>query len=183
MGNIVGDPQLRHQIIKIKQLVDDYRSSRIVIPELQRDYVWKPNRAPHLSDSLCHGYPISSLLLWQSSEDTRARRRDPRPSRAGQISWLIDGQQRAITLARTLNGDEGIDVGFHLDEEGFQLVSAATRKDRSWVRVAELWDDEPYRQLRRNLENERGADEREQRVESAKLDFVGQLRLKGGDGG
>jgi uncharacterized protein with ParB-like and HNH nuclease domain len=98
----MSEPRLEHQNVKVKQLIDDYRSGRIVIPEFQRDYVWKKSRAPLLIDSLYRGFPISSLLLWQSDEETRARRRDPRPVRASLMSWLIDGQQRVITLARTL---------------------------------------------------------------------------------
>jgi hypothetical protein len=64
-----GTPKLR-----VKQLIEDYRSGRIVIPEFQRDYVWKKSRAPLLIDSLYRGFPISSLLLWQSEEEVRARR-------------------------------------------------------------------------------------------------------------
>src|SRR6266478_6388811 len=107
------EPRLEHQVVKIKQLVEDYRAGRIVIPEFQREYVWKKSRAPKLVDSLYRGFPISSLLRWQSVEETRARRRDPRPTRASSMSWLIDGQQRVITLARTLSGDEDIEVVFN----------------------------------------------------------------------
>jgi len=135
------EPHLEHQTVKIKQLVEDYRAGRIVIPEFQREYVWKNSRAPHLIDSLYRGFPISSLLLWQSAEETRARRRDPRPVRTALMHWIIDGQQRVITLARTMNGDEGIDVVFHPDLDSFILANAATRNDPTWVRVSDLWDD------------------------------------------
>lgn len=103
---------LKPETIKIKQLVDDYRGGRIVIPEFQREYVWKPSKAPYLIDSLYRGFPISSLLLWQSLEEARSRRMIPRPNR-GSMRWLIDGQQRVITLSRVINGDEGIDIVFH----------------------------------------------------------------------
>ena len=114
------EPRLEHQTVKIRQLVEDYRLGRIVIPEFQREYVWKPGKAPRLIDSLYQGFPISSLLVWQSSENARPRRRDPRPSRTATVSWLIDGQQRVITLARTMSGDEGIDVVFSPDELVFR---------------------------------------------------------------
>jgi hypothetical protein len=167
------EPRLEHQNVKIKQLIDDYRSGRIVIPEFQRDYVWKKSKAPLLIDSLYRGFPIASLLLWQSDEETRARRRDPRPARASVMSWLIDGQQRVITLARTMSGDEDIEVVFNPKEDKFRLANAATRNDRNWVRIAELWDDELYRQLRRNLEGGSTADKREARFERVRriLDY------------
>ena len=168
----MSESRLEHQNVKIKQLVDDYRSGRMVIPEFQREYVWKKSRAPLLIDSLYRGFPVSSLLLWQSDEETRARRRDPRPTRSAMMSWLIDGQQRVITLARTLSGDEGIEVVFNPIEDIFRLANAATRNDPSWFRVADLWDDELYRQLRRNLEG-RGVDKLEARFEKVRsiLDY------------
>ena len=52
-------PRLEHQVVKVKQLIDDYRSGRIVIPEFQREYVWKKSKAPLLIDSLYRGFPIS----------------------------------------------------------------------------------------------------------------------------
>src|SRR5262249_17533109 len=98
---------------------------------------------------------------------------DPRPSRSATMSWLIDGQQRVITLSRTINGDEGIEVVFHPEEERFSLANAATRKDPNWIRVSQLWDDDMYRQLRRNLDGSRHADRREARFEAVRriLDY------------
>ena len=167
------EPRLEHQTLKVRQLVEDYRAGRIVIPEFQREYVWRRSKAPRLIDSLYRGFPISSLLLWQSGEEARARRRDPRPIRSALMNWLIDGQQRVITLSRTMNRDEGIDVVFHPEEQEFRLANAATRKDPNWIRVSELWDDDLYRQLRRNLDGSRHADRREARFEALRriLDY------------
>lgn len=162
------EPKLKHLTISVKELVEDYRAGRVVIPEFQREYVWQKSKAPRLIDSLYRGFPVSSLLLWESSEDARARRRDPRPSRSALVNWLIDGQQRVITLSRTMNGDEGIDVVFHTDAEEFRLANAATKKDPDWVRVADLWDDETYRQMRRGLDGTRRADKREARFEAVR---------------
>src|SRR5438876_9800740 len=94
----MSEPRLEHQNIKIKDLIEQYRSGRIVIPEFQRDYVWRKSKAPLLIDSLYRGFPVSSLLLWQSDEETRSRRRDLRPVRASMMCRFIDGKQRVITL-------------------------------------------------------------------------------------
>jgi hypothetical protein len=89
------------------------------------------------------------------------------------MSWLIDGQQRVITLARTMSGDEDIEVVFNPKEDKFRLANAATRNDRNWIRIAELWGDELYRQLRRNLDGGSTADKREARFEEVRriLDY------------
>src|SRR5271163_173256 len=116
-------PRLESKTIKVGQLVDDYRSGRIVIPEFQRDYVWKRRLAPKLIDSLYKIFPISSLLFWQSAESANARRSSPKPSKT-RITWLIDGQQRVMTLDRVINADEGegIDVLFNAETEEFSLA-------------------------------------------------------------
>jgi hypothetical protein len=75
-----------------------------------------------LVDSLYRGDPVSSFLLWQCSDEVRSRRRDPHPQRSSIMNWLIDGQQRIITLSRTMDGDEGIDVVFNPDNEEFRLA-------------------------------------------------------------
>jgi uncharacterized protein with ParB-like and HNH nuclease domain len=73
-------PRLKNDTVKVGQLVADYRAGRIVIPEFQRDYVWRKNRAPKLIDSLYSNFPISTLLLWQSSEYAKARASSPKPA-------------------------------------------------------------------------------------------------------
>lgn len=167
------DPRLELQPVKVRDLVADYRAGKLVIPEFQREYVWRKNRAPKLVDSLYRGYPVSVLLLWNTEENPRARRKDPRPSRAGLLSWLIDGQQRVITLSRVLAGDEGIEVVFHPDRDLFKLANAATSRDVKWYRVSDLLDDESFRQVRRGLPENNAGRAREAAFERVRriLDF------------
>jgi Protein of unknown function DUF262 len=154
------------QTLKVRDIIEDYRSGRLVIPEFQREYVWKKSRAPYLLDSIYRSFPISALLLWSSESDVRARRRDPRPVRGRSVSWLIDGQQRVITLSRILSGDEGIEVVFNPDEDSFRLANAATKKDSNWVPVSEILDDELYRQLRKSLPDGLKGERRETKFEN-----------------
>jgi hypothetical protein len=167
------EPRLDHQSIKISQLIEDYRSGRMVVPEFQREYVWKKNKAVKLLDSLYRGFPISSLLLWASTEQARAKRSKPRPIYTAPMSWLIDGQQRVMTLSKVMTGDESIDVVFNPEAQEFKLPNAATKNDPRWIRVAEIWHDEDFRRLRRNIpEGSRGLREeaRFERVRSI-LDY------------
>jgi len=161
----MATPRSEIQRIKIQQLIDDYRGGRLLVPEFQREYVWKANRAPRLLDSIYQGYPVSVLLLWTSDTQVRERNRTPRLTRAGHGSWLIDGQQRVITLSRIMSGDEGIDVVFNPDSDEFRLANAATRRDPKWVRVSDLFDDDQYRQVRRALPEGRSGEEQEAKFE------------------
>lgn len=151
-------PSLKNTRTTIGELVADYRAGRLVIPEFQRDYVWRRPKAPKLIDSLYRAYPISTLLLWRTSEVTRARRASPRPGGGRGMNWLIDGQQRVMTLDRVMSGDDGIDVLFNPETDQFSLPNVATKHDPSWVRLADLFDDPTYRQIRRELpQGARGA--------------------------
>jgi len=78
---------------------------------------------------------------------------DTKPQRAlgASLGWLIDGQQRVLTLAMCRAGDEDIDVAFNVETEAFSRTNAATRKDDRWLRVADVWDDEWFFRFRRNL--------------------------------
>jgi hypothetical protein len=81
-------------------------------------------------------------LVWESEDDVEVRRHEPQRALNASLGWLIDGQQRVITLARTRAGDEDIDVAFNFETEGFSRTNAATRKDDRWIRVADIWDDD-----------------------------------------
>lgn len=168
----MSEPTLEHPAIKIAKLIDDYRSGRIVIPEFQRDYVWKPSRAAKLIDSLYRRYPVSSLLLWLGPTDVRARRANPRPQRRD-MHWLIDGQQRVITLSRAMSGEEGIDIVFNPRTDSFSLANAATRRDANWIRLAEIWDEELFRNLRRHFDGSSRDDRIEAQLERVRriLDY------------
>lgn len=74
------------------------------------------------------------------------------------MNWLIDGQQRVMTLSRVMTGDEGIEVLFNPVSDEFSLANVATKHDPNWVRLADLFDDNTYRELRRELPSgKRGA--------------------------
>lgn len=159
--------QLKHEALKISDLIENYRSGKIVIPEFQRDYVWKPSKAALLIDSLYQGFPISSLLLWQSDESVKSRPDVPNPTRTSQINWLIDGQQRVRTLEKIFAGDE-IEVVFHPELNKFQLANAATGKDRNWIRVADIWDNTAYRQILRGSDGSSASERWEQKLEGVR---------------
>ncbi len=137
------EPRLEHQIFKVRQLVEDYRAGRIVIPEFQREYVWQRSKAPRLIDSLYRGFPISSLLLWQSADESRARRRDPRPVRSAlyrQLRRNLDGSRHADrrearfeALRRIL--DYEIPVVRMVDHSFDDAVRAFTRINTLGVRL------------------------------------------------
>ena len=75
-------PHLKLETVKIKLLVINYRAGQIVIPEFQREYVWKKSKAPKLINSLYRGFPIScsGKVLKKRGRAARNRDRCARPA-------------------------------------------------------------------------------------------------------
>ena len=48
--------------------MDKITRAEIRLPELQRDYVWRPTQVAKLVDSLYRGFPCGSLLFWQADD-------------------------------------------------------------------------------------------------------------------
>ncbi len=111
---------------KVEDLLGELRRGRMRIPSFQRDLQWKRGDAAKLLDSLWRGYPIGTLLFWETS------------AKAGEVTfgtvhvgggerndalWVVDGQQRLMSLARVLLAPEPdrdeFALYFDLDEEEF----------------------------------------------------------------
>ena len=48
----------------IRSLVDKVDSGTLLVPEMQRRYVWRSTQVRDLFDSLYRGYPVGSILIW-----------------------------------------------------------------------------------------------------------------------
>lgn len=136
--------------VKISDLIEEYQNGNIQVPEFQRAYVWKPNKAPKLLDSIYKEYSISVLIFWTSDAEVYAQRSKQDQGNINNISWLVDGQQRITTLYR-IKADEGIDVMFNPVKEEFHLATKTLKKDPGWFRVYDIFDDKTYRRIRHDL--------------------------------
>jgi hypothetical protein len=76
------------------------------VPRFQRPFVWRPNDMLQLFESIYRGFPIGSLLLWESPTEVQSLDKvGPLPiPKAGtaQVSYLLDGHQRLSTLFGSL---------------------------------------------------------------------------------
>lgn len=90
---------MEHRNPTAETLVRRARDGEYSVPEFQRGFVWRPSQVLDFADSLVRGYPVGSILTWNS--DTAVQRADGDDRRSK--SWIIDGQQR-ITALCTLFG-------------------------------------------------------------------------------
>ena len=73
----------------VSNLLSLVQIKEIAIPEIQRPFVWEPDKVTELIDSLYNGYPIGYIITWQSPN---VKLKDGSSSMGKKI--LIDGQQR-----------------------------------------------------------------------------------------
>ena len=121
----------------VDTLLNWIKTEDIVIPEIQRPFVWSANKVRNFIDSLYHGYPVGYLITWPKSDISL---------RGGESSIrervLIDGQQRMMALRAALLGKEKltkkyrtqrIQIAFHPDKEAFAVTTNAIRNDPEWI--------------------------------------------------
>ena len=101
----------------LRDLVNEFHSGAIPLPQFQRDYVWKSPKIRNLLDSLLQGFPIGGFYLWRPTSSPL----DPKPKTFGKQAspsefegYLIDGQQRLTSLEAAFGmytAEEGEDKG------------------------------------------------------------------------
>ena len=65
----MSNPIYDARSLSIGSVLDDVRTGRIGLPDLQRPFVWKNDKVRKLLDSMLHGYPIGYIMLWDSPAD------------------------------------------------------------------------------------------------------------------
>jgi hypothetical protein len=126
---LTKDP--KPEIMRLEELAQMVKLGEIKLPRFQRPFVWKSVDMLKLLDSIYKGYPIGSILIWNSSQklvsersisglDVNATDQNTYPT-----SYLLDGQQRLTTLCGALFWD-GLDensmwnIQFDLDSQEFK---------------------------------------------------------------
>ena len=103
------DPTLNGVIAQVE-------AGRIVLPAMQRPFVWKEDRLTKLIDSLLRDFPIGTVLLWKTANMQRFRRfaKDVQSNAGLTVDFergasterylVLDGQQRLTSLFVALSG-------------------------------------------------------------------------------
>jgi 5-methylcytosine-specific restriction endonuclease McrA len=101
--------------MSIIALLNQIREGEVVLPAIQRDFVWPEVKIERLLDSVMRGYPIGITLLWETYLDVQHRRfiGDYYPdqphafhdnSQKRKLKLVLDGQQRLQSLYIALYG-------------------------------------------------------------------------------
>lgn len=121
MSKIYADAD--EELHKLLSRASNENGATLLIPDLQRPYVWSPSQVVLLLDSLIRGWPFGTLLLWDVHQDdlskipsrpfwrvvdrtneecgTQVTQQNPPAS----FHMVLDGQQRIQSLVLALCGD------------------------------------------------------------------------------
>lgn len=101
--------------MSIVNLLNQIKQEEIVLPAIQRDFVWPEEKVLRLLDSIMRGYPIGIALLWETYLDLQYRQfseafhpgeihdfKDNK--RKKKLKLVLDGQQRLQSLYIALYG-------------------------------------------------------------------------------
>ena len=106
MADQADEITVNPQIMLLEQVLGEMAAGRLRIPKFQRPFVWRPEQMLNLFDSIERGYPIGSLLVWDTDL--------PIPSLTGSLilrsqqnrqrgaGFVLDGHQRLSTLFGSL---------------------------------------------------------------------------------
>lgn len=101
--------------MSIFELVNEIDNGDIVLPAIQRDFVWDEERIELLFDSMFRGYPVGIVLLWETYHQIQYRSFSKNHIPGGihefeenkkgrRIKLVLDGQQRLSSIYVALRG-------------------------------------------------------------------------------
>ncbi len=122
----------------VEGLLSAVKMGDIAIPDIQRPFVWDPEKVTKLLDSLYNGFPIGYIVTWQSPN---VKLKDG--SHAAGKKIIIDGQQRITALRAAVLGetvktkdyeDVRIKVAFNPVTKTFMTQNPAIEKNSVWIK-------------------------------------------------
>jgi hypothetical protein len=173
----------------LNHLVLDIGAGRIALPDIQRPFVWSSAKARDLFDSMYRGYPIGTIMFWETGVETGTRKIGDSEDRSPQL-LIVDGQQRLTSLYAVLTGQQvltktfdkkHIRIGFRPSDETFEVTDAAIEKDPEFIPdITALWTDGRKRTVRQFLKRlgeirEGGLSEADEDLLEDRLDKVHDL--------
>ncbi|MDE0236299.1 MAG: DUF262 domain-containing protein [bacterium] len=126
----------------LTHLIEEIKHGEIALPDIQRPFVWSPAKVRDLFDSMYRGYPIGTLLFWETGVDTSTRQVGGGEQDKAPKQLIVDGQQRLTSLFAVLTGrkvltksfeNRQIQIAFRPSDETFEVADAAIRRDPEFI--------------------------------------------------
>ncbi|MFA7243175.1 MAG: DUF262 domain-containing protein [Sulfuricellaceae bacterium] len=155
-ATLLLNPRPEAKTFSIQDLLDEVLRGKVRIPRFQRGLKWDRNDAKRLLDSLYRGYPAGALLLWET--DAKADKIQfgslilNAPNSPNAL-WVVDGQQRIVSLSRMLLApspdQDDFALYFDLEEPGFVTPPNLSQRQNDlsrWLPMTAVLDSEKLMQ-------------------------------------
>lgn len=144
----------------IYNILTQIEQNEVVLPAIQRDFVWDEPKIQKLLDSIMRGYPIGLIMMWETYEDIQYRHfvseniPENRPlfhenPNGKKLRLVLDGQQRLQSLYVAIFGKfDGQSLHFDVlsgrdkddfEEEKYHFVFASAEEVDAWNSQAKQW--------------------------------------------
>ena len=159
--------------VRIKTLIDQVSDGRIKVPTFQRREIWTTQQVLDLLDSIRHGYPLGSLLLWRTDQQLKSERniggfdlpntpvRTPR-------DYVLDGQQRITALFATMSrSPEQLGDRYQVlyDLMGKEFVAYSTQHGPEFIPINGIFDPHGFRALQDRIHRSENPEELENELD------------------
>ncbi|RZJ76168.1 MAG: DUF262 domain-containing protein [Flavobacterium sp.] len=151
-AQVPKDPQ--PSVDRVEDLAKRILSADILLPKFQRNFVWERRQILLLWDSIANGFPLGSILLWQSRQELRSESNiadlDITPPKADYpVNYLLDGQQRLSTICGAIywrggNAKSPWNIAFDLRSKKFLHLETLEDPPQHQIRVNKLSDASEY---------------------------------------
>ena len=137
----------------IQSLVADISEGKLLLPEMQRRYVWKSTQVRDLFDSLYYEYPSGQLLVWETDDlptsGSRSASIEGITTEDRHPQLLLDGQQRLTSLAAIMLGRDllvrdapkPIDIAFNVHTEKFEVAGPRHHGQTGWISLVRFFTE------------------------------------------
>ena len=70
---MLNQNEYKYNDTSVIKLVKDIEESHLLMPSIQREFVWKKEKIEKLFDSLMKKYPITTFLFWPIKNENKSR--------------------------------------------------------------------------------------------------------------
>lgn len=133
----------------LTHLIEEIKHGNIALPDIQRPFVWSTTKIRDLFDSMYRGYPIGTLMFWETGVETGTRQVGGGASDRVAKLLIVDGQQRLTALFAVITGREVVNksfeskrirIAFNPRDEVFEVTDAAIERSPEYVAdITTLW--------------------------------------------
>ena len=134
----------------LTHLIEDIKHGNIALPDIQRPFVWSSAKIRDLFDSMYRGYPVGTLMLWETGAEVGTKQVGGGDGDKVPKLLIVDGQQRLTSLYAVIAGrsvltkdfvEKKIRIAFRPEDETFEVTDAAIERSPEFIPdITALWE-------------------------------------------